>query len=250
MKRTLRIIGIVVLLIIVVAGVGLALWLRPYPPDAAAQAAMQSSDAVTVTTSDDIISFIPKTTAKAGFIFYPGGLVAPEAYAVKMHAIAEQGYAVFIPKMPLNLAVLGSSRAEDVISKHPEISVWALGGHSLGGAMACSYLVSKPSAPIHTLIFYAAYCDKSFSLANRSDVQVTSISGSNDGLASPAKVAETKTYEPASTTYVIIEGGNHAEFGNYGAQQGDGTATITSEQATTQIVDATVAALDKMTATR
>ena len=248
MKRTLRIIGIVLLVVLVVGGVGVALWLRPHPADAAAQAAMQSSATLTVSTADSIITFMPNTPVKAGFIFYPGALVAPDAYAVKMRAIAEHGYAVFIVEMPLNLAILGSSRADEVIAKHPEITQWALGGHSLGGAMACSYLVNKPTSPIHALIFYASYCDQSFSLAGRENVEVTSLSGSKDGLATPQKVAETKQYAPADTTYVTIEGGNHAEFGNYGAQSGDNTADISDEQATTQIVDATVAALDKLTA--
>lgn len=245
MKRTLRIVALGLVLILIIVVIGALIWLRPYPADSAALAAMQSSDAVTVTTADDIISFIPKTPSNIGFIFYPGALVAPEAYAVKMHEIAEQGFSVFIVKMPLNLAILGSDRADDVIAKHPEITQWALGGHSLGGAMACSYLANQPTRPIHRLIFYASYCDKSFSLAERDDLHVLSVAGSQDGLATPQKVADTKAYAPVSTTYITIQGGNHAEFGNYGAQKGDNAATITEEEATTQIVAATVGALEK-----
>lgn len=246
MKKIFRTIGIVLIILLVAAVVGAVVWLQPYHADAVAEAAMQSSESVTVTSANDIIAFMPKSSVKAGFIFYPGALVVPEAYAVKMHAIAERGYAVFIVKMPLNLAILGLNRADEVIAAHPEIDQWALGGHSLGGAMACNYLANAPDSPIHTLVFYAAYCDKSFSLAERNDMHVVSIAGSKDGLATPQKVADAKPYAPASATYITIEGGNHADFGNYGGQNGDGAATITNEDATTQIVEITVKALDSL----
>ncbi|MBX3061468.1 MAG: alpha/beta hydrolase [Anaerolineae bacterium] len=240
-KQLLRGFGIVLLIALTVATTLIILWLRPYPADNTAIAALQSTDDVNVTDTQDQIAFMPQGSVKAGFIFYPGALVSPEAYAKKMHMIAEQGYAVFIVKMPLNLAFFGANRADDVIAKHPEISEWAIGGHSLGGAMACNYVAN--SSKVQVLIFYAAYCDASFSLAGRNDVQVTSISGTKDGLATPAKIEQTKQFAPSTAVYVALEGANHAEFGDYGAQAGDGTAEITYDKATTQIVSATVDAL-------
>jgi Alpha/beta hydrolase family len=93
------------------------------------------------------------------------------------------------------------------------------------------------------LIFWAAYCDKSFDLSSRTDVQVTSISGSLDGLATPVKIESTKAFAPSSTKYVVINGGNHAQFGNYGVQSGDNPARISLEDQQKQVVGATISAL-------
>ncbi|NTW09008.1 MAG: alpha/beta hydrolase, partial [Anaerolineaceae bacterium] len=39
------------------------------------------------------------------------------------------------------------------------------------------------------------------------------------------------------TILQVIEGGNHAQFGNYGPQPGDGTATISTAEQQSQAVD-------------
>lgn len=243
-KQLLRRIGIVLLIVSAVVATFLILWLRPYPATSTALAALQSDDYVTVTNATNQIVLMPQGSVNVGFIFYPGALVSPEAYALKMHRIAEQGYAVFIQKIPLNLAFFDVNRADEVIAENPQITTWAIGGHSLGGAMACNYVAH--SSKVQALIFYAAYCDASFSLADREDVQVTSIFGTNDGLATTAKIEQTKQYVPASTVYVAVVGANHAEFGDYGVQAGDGAADITYDEATTQIVGATVKALESL----
>jgi hypothetical protein len=45
---------------------------------------------------------------------------------------------------------------------------------------------------------------------------------------------------PVDTQYVVIQGGNHAQFGDYGVQPGDQEATITRLEQQKQIVDATI----------
>ena len=72
-------------------------------------------------------------------IFYPGGRVDPRSYAPAARAIAAQGYLAVITPMPLNLAVFTPGRAAQVIAAYPEIHTWAIGGHSLGGAMAANF---------------------------------------------------------------------------------------------------------------
>jgi pimeloyl-ACP methyl ester carboxylesterase len=212
---------------------------RPLPAEAKALAALNSSASVTVENTSSSIVFKPTMPFVEGFIFYPGARVAPEAYAVPMRAIAEAGYLVYITKMPLNFAVFNVNAAESIISSNPNIN-WAIGGHSLGGAMACSYAKNKGN--ITKLIFWAAYCDKSFDFSS-SQIPVTSIYGSEDGLATPEKVAATKIFAPSSTKYVEIKGMNHAQFGDYGEQSGDKSATISAEEANKAIVEATLAAL-------
>ena len=55
-----------------------------------------------------------------------------------------------------------------------------------------------------------------------------------------AKFDETRALNPASTQYVVIDGGNHAQFGDYGPQPGDNEATISRADQQSQVVAAVV----------
>jgi Alpha/beta hydrolase family len=241
MRKILRNILIALAVILVVAVIGIAIYVQPLQAKESAKAAVASTATVKVIDSGDQIVFMPFKTPKTGLIFYPGAKVDPAAYSESLRTIAEAGYAVFLEKFPLNFAIIQPNRADDVIAKNPSITNWAIAGHSLGGASACLY--TNTSSRVKALIFWAAYCDKSFDLSSRTDVQVTSISGSLDALATPAKVESTKVFAPSSTKYVVINGGNHAQFGNYGVQSGDNPATVSLEDQQKQIVAATILAL-------
>jgi hypothetical protein len=205
-------------------------------------AALASDDKVTVTRSN-WIEFTPVgSTPTTGFIFYPGGHVDARAYAPPARALAEQGYLVAITPMPLTLAILSPERANDVIKNHPEIERWFLGGHSLGGATAAIYADRNPGV-LDGVIFWAAYPPDSNSLAGQTDLAVTSIYGTLDGLATVDDIEHSKTLVPPTATFVPIEGGNHAQFGWYGPQQGDNEATITREEQQAQVIAATGEAL-------
>jgi len=54
--------------------------------------------------------------------------------------------------------------------------------------------------------------------------------GSNDEVLNKNKLSETKSNAPSNSLYFEIEGGNHAGYGNYGAQKGDGPATISNTE--------------------
>ncbi len=236
-RRVWRFILLTLVIIIVVVGIGAAIWLQPYHASSDAVAAEQSDSNVTVTQNNDYISFVPKEmAARAGLIFYPGAKVVADAYAVYMRAIAERGYETFIAKMPLNIALLAENRADEIIGAHPEIKEWALGGHSLGGVAACDYVMAHHA--IRGLLLYASYPRSDMS--KQQGLVVVSISGSRDGLATPQQIDENKHLLPASTQYIVIVGGIHAYFGDYGQQDGDGTATIGREQARAQILLASV----------
>ncbi|MFN8473174.1 MAG: alpha/beta hydrolase [Anaerolineae bacterium] len=224
------------IIVLVVAGTWayVAVSGRPMPE---ATAALQSDDKVRVTT-DPWLVFEPTHDARpVGFIFYPGGLVHPEAYAPAMRALAEQGYTSVIVPMPLNLAVTAPDRAKDVIAAYPEIPRWVIGGHSLGGAMAARFALNNPDL-VQGLVLWAAYPADTDSLAAH-NLAVTSISGTLDGLATPAKIEASKALLPANTRYVPIEGANHAQFGWYGPQRGDNPATISREEQHAAAVAAT-----------
>jgi pimeloyl-ACP methyl ester carboxylesterase len=241
MRKIFRNILIALAVILVVAVIGITIYVQPLQAKDSARAALSSTASVTVTDSGDQIVFMPAKTPKNALVFYPGAKVDPVAYSESMQAIAAAGFAVFLEKFPLNFAIISPNRADDVMAKNPSIKTWAIAGHSLGGASACLY--TKNSSKVKALIFWAAYCDKSFDLSSRTDVKVTSISGSLDGLATPAKLESTKIFAPPSTKYVVINGGNHAQFGNYGVQSGDNPATIRREDQQKQIVMVTISAL-------
>jgi hypothetical protein len=235
----------IALVILVVLGVALAagfVWLNDLAdPTPEATAAMASDEAVTV-SADGAIVFEPADPATTGFIFYPGGRVAAEAYAPQMRAIAEAGYLGVITPMPFGLAVLSPDAADGIIAAHPEIEHWVIGGHSLGGAMAAQYADGHDDI-IDGLVLWAAYPAGGTDLSD-ADLEVTSISASQDGLASREEIEASAAQLPPDATFVEIEGGNHAGFGSYGAQAGDGQATITPQEQQAQTVAATLALLE------
>jgi pimeloyl-ACP methyl ester carboxylesterase len=89
--------------------------------------------------------------------------------------------------------------------------------------MAAQFVESHPGL-VQGLVFWASYPGGTFPFS--ADLKVLSISGSNDGLAVPSAIEASKKELPANTSYVVIEGGNHGQFGSYGDQPGDNPATI------------------------
>jgi hypothetical protein len=225
------------LLIILVAAF-VAWGSTPAQPMPEALAALQSNPQANVTSGKWLTFQSAGEQPSTGFILYPGGRVDYRAYAPAAQAIAEEGYLVVIVRMPLNLAVFNPQAALGVIAAHPEIKHWAVGGHSLGGSMAANFVYTHPGA-VEGLVLWASYPAASNDLS-RSDVRVLSISGMLDGLSTPVKIAASRPLLPAVTTWVPIEGGNHAQFGWYGAQAGDDPATISREEQQGQIVMATL----------
>ena len=237
---TRRGLGIVAVLLLA----GILLWLRPLPATELAVHSMDGTSLVRVSTTSSTIELQPTKTAKqTGFIFFPGALVDPRAYVPLLTKVADQGYLVEIIKAPFNIAFLSSNAPAGIIADHPSISRWVLGGHSLGGVAAASFASTK-RPKVEGLVLWASY--PSSSMADARWLTISSISASNDGLATPAKIEASKPDLPPSTTYVVVEGAVHADFGDYGAQRGDGTPTITRQQAQAQIEAATIALLDRV----
>jgi predicted alpha/beta-hydrolase family hydrolase len=240
--RVVRRVLLIVLIVLLAASAGFTVWAyTPLGPMLEATAALQSDAAVQVATAP-WLTFAPAVTQPTtGFVLYPGGRVDARSYAPSARAIAERGYLVVIVPMPFNLAVFNPSAAEAVITAHPEIRRWAVGGHSLGGAMAANFAFTHPDA-VQGLVLWAAYPAGNNSLADR-QLAVVSIYGTADGLTTQAKVDASRPLLPSGTRYVAIEGGNHGQMGWYGPQAGDGTARISRGAQQAQVVDATVALL-------
>ena len=159
-----------------------------------------------------------------GLIFYPGGKVAQDAYLPLLEKLRAGGVTVALVKMPFRLAVFDTKAADDVYAALPAVSRWYIGGHSLGGAMASSYVAGNESK-LAGLILLGAYP------INDSPIATLCIYGSED-------IQLDKTKLSGVANVLKIEGGNHAQFGNYGIQQGDGTATISREAQQQQAAEA------------
>ena len=172
--------------------------------------------------SREVLAFEPDSPS-AGFIFYPGGKVEYTAYIPLMSALAEEGILCILIKMPCNLAVLDMNAAKGMTEKYPEIEDWYVGGHSLGGSMAASY-ASKSTDEIDGVILLASYSTAKIS------VPVLSVYGSEDGVMNREKYEKYRSNIDGDLTESVIEGGNHALFGSYGAQKGDGKATISDKE--------------------
>lgn len=233
LKRIL--LGLLAAALLAVAG--FVIWAEtPLGPAPEALSALESDSRVIVTTSDEFVTFAPvDQTPSVGFIFYPGGRVDARSYAAPLREIAAQGHLVVLVPVRLNLAFFDINAAQPVFAAHPQITSWVAGGHSLGGVAAA--LFAKDHSEISGLVFWASY-PADDSLTN-SDLRVLSIYGTLD-MAGSGSFADKDSLMPADTHYVVIEGGNHAQFGDYGPQPGDNEATITRADQQSQVVTAVV----------
>jgi acetyl esterase/lipase len=239
--------GLLLLTVLVVIALAAVAWFSlTYPPLPEALAALQSDAEVSVQAGPWWVFRPAEDDASVGLILYPGGLIDGRAYAPAARAIAAEGYVVAIVPMPLRLAVLGAERGTAVVEAFREVERWAIGGHSLGGAMAAQFARRHPDR-VQGLVLWAAYPSGSDDLS-ASDLQVLSLYATNDGLTSFEEIEDSRLLLPPDTQFVAIEGGNHAQFGAYGPQRSDGVATISREAQQAQIVAATVGLLQELEA--
>jgi hypothetical protein len=243
-RRAWRVAGRALIAVVVLLVVGFLGWLRPFGAGPDALAALRTDGSVSVVDTPTTIELSPVGTEQptVGLVFYPGARVDSRAYAALLHPIAEAGYLVVILKEPFGLAITQIGQAAGPIADHPEITTWAVGGHSLGGVAAAAFAADNP-ATVSGLLLWASYPNGDLSSTG---VQVASISGSNDGLTTPADIEKSKANLPPDTTFTVIDGAVHAFFADYGEQPGDGQPTIDRDAATVQIVKASTAFLDRL----
>jgi hypothetical protein len=227
LKRILKIASISVLVLLIVAVAGLSIWsvTSTYPAGEIASTALESSPSVSV-SQDRWFVFTPEMEPQVGVIFYPGGLVAPEAYAPVLSQLAEDGFLVVLTPMPLNLAIFNTNAANAVIEAYPDINDWVLAGHSLGGAAASIY-AENHSDRMAGLVLLDSYPPDSADLSDNR-IEVLSIYGTTDGMANTDNFEDKKLLLPPNTTFAPIEGASHAQFGDYGPQRGDVVPSISA----------------------
>lgn len=171
---------------------------------------------------DKAIIYKPTGEIKAGFVFYPGGKVEYDAYTPLLKECAANGILCIVVEMPYNLAIFGTNRALDVIPDYPEVTDWYIGGHSLGGTMAASCAYGNPS------VFKGVILLASYSTSDITFSRVLSIYGTEDEILNEKNYNKNKENLPKKYEEYEIIGGNHAYFGMYGVQEGDGTPKISN----------------------
>ena len=205
-----------------------------YRADTAAFAAFPAAGTVEKLVMDNrTTAYIPDDPS-AGLIFYPGGKVEALAYEPLMAACASRGILCVLVQMPCNLAVLDVNAADGIPEQFPQVSDWYIGGHSLGGSMAASYLADHTDA-YRGLVLLGAYSTADLS---GSGMEVLSVYGSEDRVMNREKYETYRTNLPADFTELLLEGGCHAYFGVYGPQDGDGIPAITNEMQISQTAEA------------
>ncbi|WP_226531697.1 alpha/beta hydrolase [Microbacterium paraoxydans] len=221
LKRVLWSLAIVVVL--VVGGVVAWSQIGVMAAEPEPLATVQENPQITVRDADQGIVLEPADgESETGLVFIPGAKVDPWAYAAILQGLAEDGVTVVITRPWLNLAFFDPRGLDAFTSAAPDVDVWAVGGHSLGGVRACQL---APDAD--ALVLFGSYCANDLS---ESGLPVLSLSGSEDGLSTPQKIADARAELPADAEMVEIDGASHASFGDYGPQDGDGTPTISSEE--------------------
>jgi predicted alpha/beta-hydrolase family hydrolase len=232
--------GLAFLLVVALA------YARPFVATPVATAALRSENDVRV--SDRLVWYelIPVKEDAAGedikpttgLLFVPGARVDSRAYAHVLRPLAEAGYLVAVLKEPFGFSLLDADHGKKVIDVHPEITYWAVGGHSLGGATAAS--LADEDERVKGLVLFASYPADPLV---RTDLKAVSISGAADGFTTPADIEASKGKLPPDTAYVVINGAVHSSFGDYGEQSGDGVATVDRSAAQTEITRAALALL-------
>lgn len=89
-----------------------------------------------------------------------------------------------------------------------------------------AYYAAGHAAQLTGVILLAAYPTKSLA----DNLKVISIYGSEDGVLNRKRMEEGAEYMPGNYKEYVIQGGNHAQFGDYGEQKGDGTAAISAQE--------------------
>ena len=185
--------------------------------------AFEAKDGIRVKSVDGV--FCLETSGSTdGLVFYPGGKVQAEAYLPLLRRVAGRGIDCYLVKMPFNLAVFGVDRASGVMVAHPH-ERWFLAGHSLGGAMASRWAAAHPGE-LDGLVLLAAYPTQKLP----EELKVLVLYGSEDGLLNRVNLENNLGLLPSNAVVEQLPGGNHAYFGSYGEQNGDGAATITPDE--------------------
>jgi hypothetical protein len=233
-----RLVVWLVALLLVLASVGIVVVDSPYRAIEGSVEAVEDDDRVTLSRIGGGYLLKPANAEPtAGVVFYPGALVHPDAYVASLAPLVAAGnVTVVTPRMPLHLAIvdygaartpLWEDRATAAMDRQSSVDRWYVGGHSLGGAIACRYAETN-AGDVSGLILYGAYCDRSIS---GTDLAVLSVTGRGDTVLNRDADDRNLDNLPEDATVVELPGLNHTQFGSYTGQSGDSPTGTSYETA-------------------
>lgn len=229
-KKRGRILLIAVVLLVTVCGGGFFLYVSDYyRAEEPALDILKQEENISVRGNLTILS--SEFSEDTGIIFYPGAKVETEAYLPLLNQIRDYDITCVLIDMPFHMAIFDPDAAAEAMEQLPKIQNWYVAGHSMGGAMASKFASEHPDQ-VEGLILLGAYIYGDYPLE-----KTLTVYGTQDGLA-----AEDIDY---TTNTVKIQGGNHAQFGNYGVQKGDLPATVSAQEQQQQTVRAILKFLDR-----
>lgn len=226
--------GVVLLVIAILAGAFFWYVSDYYRAEDVALEVMAQGDGITV--QDNLTILSPSYPTDTAIVFYPGAKVEGVAYLPLLDQIRQTGITCILVHMPFHMAIFDSNAAEEVISQFPDIEHWYIAGHSMGGAMASKFAADHPDQ-VDGLILMGAYI-----YGDYPDEKTLTIYGSLN--------QSVEDHIDYTQNIVEIEGGNHAQFGNYGLQKGDSPAEISAEEQQAQTVTAIEAFIEQQTIQR
>jgi pimeloyl-ACP methyl ester carboxylesterase len=229
------------------AAIAAALFFKPFPA-LEDQALLRSDDAVRVERGPAGLFFAPSGKARpTGLVVYGAERVPPEAYAYLARAAAAAGYPAVLATMPLNFPAFARGRAARAAAAYPWVARWVIAGHSAGGSAAASYAAGDSGPGAAGLLLLAPRRGIGADLSTKS-LPVVTVSASRDSLSPPAALASAARRLPAGARFVEISGGNHAQFGEYGPQPGDGLAELSGPAQRRAAVEEALALLGRVEA--
>lgn len=190
---------------------------------------------VSVTDEKSWYRFDNQNSDENAIVFYAGAKVDPVAYSPLCSQIAHQGIDVYMVKSPLYFPLLSVNAASEVAGLKRHTNLYMM-GHSLGGTSAALFLSGNKDETFKGIVFLASYPSRELNDSYR----CLSIYGTNDMVLNKAEYEKSRSNFPAKTTEIVIDGGNHSNFGDYGFQRGDGVASISRDEQTRQTKNAVV----------
>ncbi|WP_162163863.1 alpha/beta hydrolase [Acholeplasma hippikon] len=228
MKRIIKwtVISIASLFLLLI--VGLTIYAsNAYKPLDEMYEAIEQLDTSSITVKETFDSYqLTVNHPKGQIVIIPGGLVYTESYLFLAYNLSLKGYNVTVAKALFHLSILTPNYTKKFLSNTlPNIII----GHSLGGTVAG--MIAHDNTKVDHLILLASYTTTQIKHAS-----VLLITAENDLVLNKSAYDNSlSNYE--TYTEIKIEGGNHAGFGWYGNQKGDGIGTITTKNQQQQVID-------------
>lgn len=189
-----------------------------------AKSCLKSDEIIEINENKSYYKFDNINHDDQAIIFYGGGKVEEISYAPLCNKIAHQGIDVYLVKFPLYFPLINVGAANEIIKNNLHEHLYMM-GHSLGGTAAALYLKDIKTS-FDGIIFLASYSTTKLN----DSLKCLSLYGSNDSVLNKEEYTKNTNNFPTNYKEIIIEGGNHSNFGDYGLQRKDTASKLSNDE--------------------